>query len=31
VWNEKLQVASQTVVVENGKPVNVEFKDLKKR
>ena len=31
VWNEKLQEASQSVVAEQGKPVNVEFKDLKKR
>jgi plastocyanin len=31
VWNEKLQGASQSVVVEPGKTVSVEFKDLKKR
>lgn len=31
VWNEKLQGASQSVVVEPGKTAGVEFKDLKKR
>ena len=31
VWNEKVQGASQSVVVEPGKTVSVEFKDLKKR
>jgi plastocyanin len=31
VWNEKLQGASQSVLVEPGKTVSVEFKDLKKR
>jgi len=31
VWNEKLQPAVQSVVVEQGKTASVEFKDLKKR
>lgn len=31
VWDEKLQGAPQSVTVEQGKTVNVEFKDLKKR
>lgn len=31
VWDEKLQGAAQSVVVEPGKTVSVEFKDLKKR
>jgi hypothetical protein len=31
VWNEKLEEASQQVVVTAGKPTAVEFKGLKKR
>jgi plastocyanin len=31
VWDEKLQGAPQSVIVEQGKTVSVEFKDLKKR
>lgn len=31
MWHEKLQVASEKVVVEQGKTTTIEFKDLKKR